>query len=261
MGRVLSLLQKPANIFTRPGSETGRRSNLEYYIIQCMGKRGPKPEGKVKIKWSSKFAYAIGLLVTDGCLYKDGRHISLTTKDLEQANNFKKCLNLNVKIGIKKSGKDKKNSCFHVQFGDVLFFKFLISIGLMPTKSKIIGQIKIPKKYFFDYLRGCFDGDGTFYSYWDSRWKSSHMFYIEFSTASKIHADWLRKKIHELINIKGFIASYNNGSFHHLKYAKKESIEIIKKMYNKKQSIFLSRKYIKIKKALDVEKKQQIQYK
>jgi hypothetical protein len=28
-----------------------------------MGKRGQKPKGKIKIKWSANFAYAIGLLI------------------------------------------------------------------------------------------------------------------------------------------------------------------------------------------------------
>ena len=48
-----------------------------------MGKRGPKPKGKVKIAWSPQFAYAIGLLVSDGNLSPDGRHINFTTTDVE----------------------------------------------------------------------------------------------------------------------------------------------------------------------------------
>ena len=51
-----------------------------------------KPLGKTKIKWSANFAYAIGLLTTDGNLSKDKRHISLTSKDLEQIENFQKAL-------------------------------------------------------------------------------------------------------------------------------------------------------------------------
>jgi len=43
-------------------------------------KRGPKPKGNVAISWNPEFAYAIGLLVSDGCLSKDGRHINLTPK-------------------------------------------------------------------------------------------------------------------------------------------------------------------------------------
>ena len=68
-----------------------------------MGKRGPKPKGKVKIEWSPNFAYAIGLLATDGCLYNDGRHISFVSKDLELVEMFKKILGLEVKISAKFS--------------------------------------------------------------------------------------------------------------------------------------------------------------
>ena len=108
-------------------------------------KRGPKPKGKVKIIWSPQFAYAIGLLTADGCLSKDGRHIDLTSKDKAQILLFKKCLGLSVKVGNKYSSNG--NLAYHAQFGDVLFYKFLMSIGLTPAKSKTIGVIKIPEIY------------------------------------------------------------------------------------------------------------------
>ena len=66
-----------------------------------MGKRGPKPRGKIKIQWSADFAYALGLLVTDGSLSKDGRHICFTSTDLEQIKNYTKALQItNIKIGL-----------------------------------------------------------------------------------------------------------------------------------------------------------------
>lgn len=126
-----------------------------------MGERGPKPKNKVKIEWSPDFAYALGLLATDGSLSNDGRHLNFTSQDKEQLLNFTKCLGIKVKIGNKISGYTGKQST-HIQFGDVNFYKFLLSIGFMPAKTKIISKIKIPKKYFFDFLRGHFDGDGTF---------------------------------------------------------------------------------------------------
>ena len=51
-----------------------------------------KPQNKTSTTWSSKLAYAIGLITTDGSLSKDGRHISFTSKDKEQVKNFKFCL-------------------------------------------------------------------------------------------------------------------------------------------------------------------------
>ena len=47
-----------------------------------------KPKGKVKIEWSPDFAYAIGLITTDGNLSPDGRHVNFTSKDLELIKNF-----------------------------------------------------------------------------------------------------------------------------------------------------------------------------
>lgn len=225
-----------------------------------MGNRGTKPQGKVKIIWSENFAYAIGLLVTDGCLYNDGRHMSLTTKDIEQAENFKNCLGLKVKNGLKSGGASKKKDCYHIQFGDVLFYKFLESIGLSQAKSKTIGIIKIPDKYFFDYLRGCFDGDGTFYSYWDPRWRSSHMFYLEFVSASKKHIKWLQSILEKKIGVKGHITSDGKKSTQQLKYAKKEALVVINKMYYNPRVICLSRKKTKIQKALEIERIQQKEY-
>ena len=49
--------------------------------------------------------------------------------------------------------------------------------------------------------------------------------------------------------------------FFQLKYAKKEALEIIKKMYYNPKVVCLSRKKIKIEKALKVEEKQQKLYK
>lgn len=187
--------------------------------------------------------------------------MSLTTKDLEQAKNFKKCLGLEVKIGKKFSGEEKSNICLHVQFGDIIFYEFLKSIGLTSAKSKTIGKIKVPDEYFFDYLRGCFDGDGSFHSYWDPRWRSSHMFYLVFCSASMEHVLWLQKKNMIMLGVHGHTTKAQKSSVYCLKYAKKEALEIIRKMYYNPEVVCLSRKRLKIMAAIRIEKKQQIKYK
>lgn len=226
-----------------------------------MGKRGPKPKGKVELKWSSGFAYAIGLIVSDGSLSKDGRHVAFVSKDLELIKTFLKCLKTKSSIGQKTSGHKSVNKCFVVQLGDVLFYNFLLNIGIMPNKSKIIGKVSIPDKYVFDFLRGSFDGDGSFNSYWDPRWRSSHMFYLNFSSASKPHIEWIREIIYKKTKISGHISkSLRKGSIYNLRYAKSDSIVIINKMYYNSNILFLKRKKEKIDKALHVEKTQQTMY-
>lgn len=204
--------------------------------------------GKVKIEWSSDLAYAIGLLVTDGSLSSDGRHIDFTSKDRQQIVNFRRCLGINNKVGFKSPSRD----CFRVEFGDVLFYKFLLEIGLMPRKTMIITDVKIPDEYFFDFLRGHHDGDGTFYSYWDPRWKSSFVFYMVFISASERHIDWLQKKIYEFLKIKGHITKGINSSVYQLKYAKKDSLKLFPKLYYSKDVVCLQRKRRKIEKAFKV---------
>lgn len=226
-----------------------------------MGKRGPKPKGKVKLVWSVNFAYAIGLIVSDGSLSKDGRHISFVSKDIDLIHTFLKCLNIQSSIGEKVSGQVSRNKCYVVQIGDVLFYSFLVKIGLMPNKSKILGEISLPDKFIFDFLRGTFDGDGSFNSYWDPRWRSSHMFYLSFSSPSLKHIGWIRKKIFEKTKLLGHISkSKSKNSIYNLRFAKKEAVVIIEKMYYNSSVLFLKRKKDKIDGALNVEKKQQIKY-
>lgn len=214
-----------------------------------------RPQNKIKIKWSPDFAYAIGLLVTDGNLSPDGRHINFTSKDKELVIRFRKTLGLQNSIGLKARAKEKEKKYFLVQFGDVNFYKFLMNIGLMPKKSKILSALDIPDEYFFDFLRGHFDGDGTFYSYWDPRWRSSYMFYTCFISASKNHIYWLQDKISVFLNIKGHITKSSGHACYQLKYAKSDSLKLLERLYYSKKIPHLKRKRLKIIKALHKIKK------
>ena len=210
-----------------------------------------KPLGKVKIRWSPNFAYAVGLFAADGNLSPDGRHIDFTSKDRGQLINCMHCFSIKVKIGFKVSGYSGKKTT-RIQFSDINFYKFLLEIGFMPRKSKIISNLAIPDKYFFDFLRGHFDGDGTFYSYWDPRWRSSYMFYTVFISASRNHIRWLRDTIHRFLRIKGHITHDPKKITYQLKYAKKDSLKILRRMYYNQEVVCLKRKRLKIKKALAI---------
>lgn len=211
-----------------------------------------KPLGKVKTEWSAEFAYAIGLLTTDGSLSKDGRHINFTSKDRDLVMTFKRCLKLDNVIGRKTSGSTKEKKYFQIQFGDVLFYRFLVKLGLMPNKTKKLGDLNIPQKYFFHFLRGHFDGDGTIYSYFDKRWKRSFMFYTVFCSASLSHILWLRREIYSILGIQGHInRTWKDGKsgkvfLYQLKFAKKESFKLLKKLYQRSGKNYLERKYQKI---------------
>jgi len=209
-----------------------------------------KPKGKVKIAWSPNFAYAIGLMVTDGNLSPDGRHLAFVSNDLEQIKNFQRALGISCLVSRKQSGFKSKKQAYVVQFGDVLFYRFLLKIGLMPNKSKVIADVHIPDAYYFDFIRGLFDGDGHSYSYLDPRWKSSFMFYIGFSSASRAHTDWLRNSLEKKTGLKGHVTIANRC--YQLKYAKNEALGLVGRMYYEPNVLCLNRKHLKILKVLSI---------
>jgi len=210
------------------------------------------PQNKVPIKWSAEFAYAIGLLVTDGSLSKDGRHVSFTSRDKDLVETFQQVLGIKLNIGKTGREKEKEKRYFRVQIGDVNFYRFLEDIGLMPNKTKIINEIQIPDIYFFDFLRGHFDGDGSFYSYFDPRWKASYMYYSVFNSASAKHIQWLQRKIEQMHSIKGHITKTKAHSCLSLKYAKRESDILLKNIYYQEDLPCLQRKRLKILQALSI---------
>src|SRR3989344_6928905 len=211
-----------------------------------MGKRGPKPKRLVSEKWRPELAYAIGLLASDGCLAKNVTLVDLTSKDREQLGNFCRCIGVDLRIGEKSSGFGQKDN-FRVQLKNVFFYNFLLSVGLTPAKSKTLGALRVPRKYFFDFLRGLFDGDGSTYSYWDKRWRSSFMFYVCFASASPDFLRWLRRTLFVRLRITGHITCAERHSTIQLKYAKEEGLKILRRMYrDAPKGTYLSRTHVKI---------------
>lgn len=197
------------------------------------------------MNWTANLAYVVGLITTDGCLYRDGRHIDFTSKDLEQIENFRSILNINNKIGKKARSTSKEKNYFRVQFSNVVFWRFLESIGLSPKKSKILEEVKVPDMYFADFFRGCLDGDGFTYSYWDKRWPNSFRFYTGLTSASMRFLEWMKGKIKTILGVEGKITKSGRSAFQ-LMFAKKNSIILWPKLYYSNDIMYLSRKKSKI---------------
>jgi len=206
-----------------------------------------KEQRKVKIKWSSNFAYAIGLIASDGYLEPSGRHVMLKSIDRELITNFRTALGIKNKISKGVRGGEKIRKYFYTRAGDINFYRFLNKIGLTRAKSKAIKAVGVPRAYFADFLRGIFDGDGTFYSFWDRRWPNSFAFQVSFASASYEFISWLQGKLAKFYRVKGFIRK-GDGVFN-LRYVKGDSEKIFKAMYYADNILFLSRKYNKMRDA------------
>ena len=162
-----------------------------------------------EFQWTPKLAYAVGLLVTDGNLSGDGRHINMRSSDKELLETFCKCLNLKNRIAQTHNDGWARKPAYRVQFGNVQLYRWLLRVGLFPNKTYTIGILNIPNDYFWDFLRGHLDGDGSITTYSD-RWntfKSPKYVYtrlwLRFISASREHVDWLQSRIFALSGTKG----------------------------------------------------------
>ncbi len=57
-----------------------------------------QPQRKVRIEWSSNFAYAIGLITSDGNMSLDRGRISLKSAEMEMIENFKTALGIKIPL-------------------------------------------------------------------------------------------------------------------------------------------------------------------
>lgn len=121
-------------------------------------RRGPAPTS-----WSPEVAYVVGLIVTDGNLSGDGRHLTVTSTDTELLDSVRRCLGLTAAIRPCTVG----GRCYRVQWGDRSFYDWLLTVGLMPAKSLRLAAIAVPDPVLRDFLRGCIDGDGSIVVYRD----------------------------------------------------------------------------------------------
>lgn len=212
-----------------------------------MATRGTKPKGKVCLLWNQKFAYAIGLIVADGSLSKDGLHIDFSSKDYDLVEVYLECLGVSdITIGRKYSGISKTKIYYRAQLGDVLFYRFLEDIGLMPNKSKVIKAIKVEEKYFFDFLRGVWDGDGTIYTSKDLRWKNSIAVNLGIASGSIVFLQWIQSEINSRLGTTGFISQAKDAF--QLRYARMDSKRIFKSMFYEGNLPHLQRKFAKAQK-------------
>ncbi len=204
-------------------------------------RRGRLPQGPASRRtWRSELAYVIGLLVTDGYLSIDRRHILLVSADIEQLETFRRILELRNRICKHPAGRLGTPS-LRVQFGDRLFHDWLSAIGFTPRKTYSIGALSIPDKFFPDFLRGHLDGDGSILAYADrynTRLKPEYVYqrlYVRFLSASRPHIEWLQTSITRLLGVDGYVTERRGPGatvpLCRLSFAKKDAIALLRWIY------------------------------
>lgn len=190
----------------------------------------------------------MGIFASDGNLGEDGMYLEVTSADIEILDHVRAILGMqHIKTGRKRT---PTGTAYRIQFKRVLFHQWLVSLGMTPNKSKTLGPITVPDEYFFDFVRGVWDGDGSIYSFWDKRWRSSFMYYISFASGSPTFIRWLQTRIQELAGIEGKISAGVRSE--QLKYAKREARILFELMFQKPTPPHLKRKFTKAQKVFRI---------
>lgn len=145
--------------------------------------------------------YLTGLIATDGNLSSDGRHIELTSKDLNHLERLRVVLSISSRVGRKSNGA-RTGTSFRLQIGDKQLYGFFSEVGLVPKKSLQLGALRIPPEHFRDFLRGVIDGDGSINT-WVHSTNKTRQWALRVYSASPVFASWLKAKVESRFGVVG----------------------------------------------------------
>lgn len=188
--------------------------------------------------WSSNMAWVLGFTMSDGCVeYRTDisrfRLIySIQKRDVEVLNFINNCLETNKPF-------NEYNGILNAKYTSKYMVDRLMQLGIIPRKTgfESIPQ-ELPDEYFWDFLRGYFDGDG-----WISSPKSKPRT-ATFSICSS--NDFILKQIQSKINMGKIINRArwrNNVDFFNLNISKQEHLKYIYNNMYKNSQFKLNRKF------------------
>lgn len=106
--------------------------------------------------WSDEMAYLLGYITADGGVRPHKYELKMKSIDYELLEYAKKLLKTNYEI------KSEKNTrCYVLVVYSKKIIESLAKLGIYARKSLTVQMAKVPDKYFWSYLRGLVDGDGT----------------------------------------------------------------------------------------------------
>lgn len=189
-------------------------------------------------------SYILGFLFADGNIIYTKRGtwfwaLQITDKDILEE--IKTIICSSHAISLKKKVENQKQT-YRLQVGSKDMCADLIRLGLTERKSKTLLFPQVPKKYFPDFLRGYFDGDGGVWVGVKNKHRKNkiHALATSFTSGSPDFLVSLRKiLINYGISLGSFVKKERG---YDLKYSIKDSLILYKIMYNGSCPLFLKRK-------------------
>lgn len=194
-------------------------------------------------------AYVLGFFAADGCMIKNnrgGHFIEFHITDRNLLFSIRRAMKSNHKISV-RIGNPWHKTGYRIQIGSKDIYYDLHALGFTSRKSLKLRLPKIPSKYFGDFVRGYFDGDGCIY-FKKHRVKDRkiprYVFATRFTCGNRSFFVSLLRVLRTRGLSKGFIVKkYNSG--YELVFSHHDSVALYRIMYNnlRDSDIYLARKY------------------
>lgn len=231
--------------------------------------------------WSPEMAYVLGIIYTDGHinpgrlrdpLYKTtstSSRLTITQKEpelLEKVLQLMGCTSTLHKRKRREYNGNVAGEVYYFHIHSETFYEELIKLGVTANKSKVLTFPEMPDTYIRHFIRGCWDGDGSFYF-------SGGKLQASFVSGSKEFIEGLNKELF-LAGIVKSSKERKHGSFskvplavhkskksnsYSIKLTTNANMEIFYKLLydGVEESMYLTRKYNIVMKGLGLDKNSQ----
>ncbi len=195
--------------------------------------------------WTPEMAYVLGFFAADGYITVNKRGgqfwcIQIADKDLLE--NIKKVIEAEHKVGVRLPKKLGENILYRFQIGSIEMCEDLRKLGFSERKTKNLVIPNIPKKYFSDFVRGYFDGDGNVWMGFlhKERKTKTLVLFIAFTSCSH---EFL-KELQVRLDLGGSIYRSKKHNFSRLQFSTISALKLYYFMYNgiSTSELFLKRK-------------------
>lgn len=167
--------------------------------------------------------YYLGFLAADATVRKDRNEIKigLSSVDKDFLEEFRKNLDIEKEVCLRTSTKGFE--CAELSFSSAKIKQDIMKYGIVPNKTYIGLQLnKIPKEYQLSFIKGFFDGDGSFvYN------NSTKQCTVSFAC----HTKSFLEDINNYFNNKGKIYKDKRSETYSLEFSTLPSLDIMKIFY------------------------------
>ena len=199
--------------------------------------------------WSHEMAYILGLFAADGYITinnRGGQFWNIQIIDKKLVETIKKTVGAEHKIGIRKRAAHE-SLIYRLQIGSKEMCGDLRTLGFDKRKTKNLAIPYVPKKYFSDFVRGYFDGDGNVWVGYIHRERRTKLLALRvvFTSCSIDFLKKLRDRLEKHGVYRGVLRK-ERGNYYRLIYSIHGSLKLFDFMYNHQESsksdLFLQRK-------------------